>query len=87
MSKIDGVSTEKNASDRADISMSCKARFSFQSLHKLLDTAYIYLGLTFKHCYMLELFYIYRFYFRQVVMIWEETKYNHFAITYRTELF
>ncbi len=36
--------------------MSCKACFSFHSQHKLLDTAHIYLGLTFKHCYMLELF-------------------------------
>ncbi len=27
-------------------------------------TAHIYLGLTFKRCYMLELFYIYRFCFR-----------------------
>ncbi len=36
--------------------MSYKARFSFHAPHKLLDTAHIYLGLTFKHCYMLELF-------------------------------
>ncbi len=71
MSKNDGVSTEKNASDCAGDSMSCKARFNFHSPHKLLDTAHIYLGLTFKQCYMLELFYIYRYYFRQVVMIWE----------------
>ncbi len=59
MSKNDRVSTEKIASD------------SFQSPHKLLDIAHIYLGLMFKHCYMIELFYSYRFYFRQVVMIWE----------------
>ncbi len=26
------------------------------SPHKLLDAAHIYLGLTLKHCYMLELF-------------------------------
>ncbi len=71
MRKNDGVSTEQNVSDRAGVSMSCKARFSFHSPHKLLDTAHIYLGLTFKHCYRLELYYIYRFYFRQVVMIWE----------------
>ncbi len=71
MNKNDGVSTETNASDCAGISMSCKVRFSFHSPHKLLDTAHIYLGLAFKHCYMLELFYIYRFYFRQVVMIRE----------------
>ncbi len=32
-------------------------RFSFHSPHKLLDAAHIYLGLTFKRCYMLELFY------------------------------
>ncbi len=31
-------------------------RFNFHSLHKLLDAAHIYLGLTLKHCYMLELF-------------------------------
>ncbi len=71
MNKNDGVSTEKNASDCTGASMSCKARFSFHSPHKLLDTVHIYLGLTFKHCYMLELIYIYRFYFRQVVTIWE----------------
>ncbi len=45
-------------------------RFIFHSPQKLWDAAHIYLGLTFKHCYMLELFY-YRIYFRQVVMIWE----------------
>ncbi len=64
--------------------MSCKARFSFHSSHKLLDIAHIYLGLTFKHCYMLELFYIYRFYFRQVVMIREgkiyQTDYDQLTV-------
>ncbi len=36
---------KKNASDHAGTSMSCKAHFSFQSLHKLLD---IVLGRYFK---------------------------------------
>lgn len=44
-------------------SISCGA-----SPHKLLDIAHIYIGLMFKHCYNLELFYIYRCYFRQVVI-------------------
>ncbi len=48
----------------------CPAEHALAS-NKLLDIAHIYLGLTFKQCYMLELFYIYRFYFRHVVMIWE----------------
>ncbi len=38
------VSIEKNAIDCTGAS------------HKLLDAAHIYLGLTLKHCYMLELF-------------------------------
>ncbi len=37
MNKNDGVSTDKNASDCAGISMSCKARFSFHSPHKILQ--------------------------------------------------
>ncbi len=53
----------KNACDRAGVSMSCKAHFSFHSPHKLLDTAHIYLGLTFKHVYVLGLFYVNTFYF------------------------
>ncbi len=50
MSKNDDVSTEKNASDRAGVSMSCKACFSFHSPHKLLDTVHIYLGLNIVIC-------------------------------------
>ncbi len=50
MSKNDGVSTEKNASDRAGAFMYCKVGFSLHSPHKQLDIAHIYLGLTFKHC-------------------------------------
>ncbi len=42
------VSIEKNAIDCTGV--------SFHSPHKLLDAAHIYLGLTLKHCYMLELF-------------------------------
>ncbi len=33
---------EKNPSDNAGASMSCKARFSFHSPHKLLDIAHLY---------------------------------------------
>ncbi len=66
---------EKNASDRSGASMSCKVRFSFHSSHKPLDMrliVHIYIVQTFKLTLSYAwTVYIYRFYFRQVVMIWE----------------
>ncbi len=53
-------------------------RFSFHSQHKLLDAAHIYLGLTFKHCYMLE---------QLINLIKNLMKYKHFDITYKNKLF
>ncbi len=49
------VSIEKNAIDCTGASMSCPLTSTLRTNY-WMQAAHIYLGLTLKHCYMLELF-------------------------------